>query len=386
MSVVCIAGMHRSGTSLVARLLNLCGLYLGPKAALLAPNEDNMEGYWENSLFVEINDSLLAQLNGTWASPPAVNSGAVLGQPPAFLAKKAERLIRSFDGHNAWGWKDPRNSLTLPFWQQRIPGLKVIVCLRNPLEVAYSLARRDNFPIAMGLELWHTYNQPLLIASAQDTVLTSHYAAYFMNPQDELRRLLEFVGIRVDPRSVESACAAAKLSLRHSRSTLEYLIAEGAPLKVVDLYAQLCSLAGPVYGNGIKNGSAPLVEGDDAETGEIESGLLQRLLDKDPILTSLTAKRGPAMRALTAQVDEKEQLVMVLKTELKQRDALLKDIYASRAWKLMLLIRKVKALSSSRGSLRERVHDFLSGTVGGSDGERRIDVDRPAGNGRNPHQ
>ena len=31
---ICIAGMHRSGTSMITRLLNLCGLYLGPKTEL----------------------------------------------------------------------------------------------------------------------------------------------------------------------------------------------------------------------------------------------------------------------------------------------------------------------------------------------------------------
>ena len=34
---LCVTGMHRSGTSMVARLLNVCGLDLGPEADLLPP-------------------------------------------------------------------------------------------------------------------------------------------------------------------------------------------------------------------------------------------------------------------------------------------------------------------------------------------------------------
>ena len=44
---ICIAGAHRSGTSMLARLLHACGLYLGPKDALMPPQADNPDGFWE---------------------------------------------------------------------------------------------------------------------------------------------------------------------------------------------------------------------------------------------------------------------------------------------------------------------------------------------------
>ncbi len=49
--VICIIGMHRSGTSMIARLLNLCGLDLGPPEQLVVPNEFNPPGYFENKNF-----------------------------------------------------------------------------------------------------------------------------------------------------------------------------------------------------------------------------------------------------------------------------------------------------------------------------------------------
>ena len=30
---------------------------------------------------------------------------------------KARLLVEGFDSVHLWGWKDPRNSLTLQFWQ-----------------------------------------------------------------------------------------------------------------------------------------------------------------------------------------------------------------------------------------------------------------------------
>src|ERR1700687_3100040 len=53
---VAIAGVHRSGTSLIARALSSCGLYLGDENELMPPGAGNDEGFWENVKFVEIND------------------------------------------------------------------------------------------------------------------------------------------------------------------------------------------------------------------------------------------------------------------------------------------------------------------------------------------
>src|SRR6516164_11525587 len=114
--VVCIAGMHRSGTSLVARLLNLCGLYLGREQDILPPNPTNPEGHWEHEPIVEINDELLAEFGGGWDYPPDF-SGLSDRRRVLRIEQKARAVLEQFAGHEHWGWKDPRNSLTLPFWR-----------------------------------------------------------------------------------------------------------------------------------------------------------------------------------------------------------------------------------------------------------------------------
>ena len=60
--VLCILGMHRSGTSMVSYILHLCGLDLGPPDQLMPPTEANPLGYWEHTGFVEVNDALLTAL------------------------------------------------------------------------------------------------------------------------------------------------------------------------------------------------------------------------------------------------------------------------------------------------------------------------------------
>jgi hypothetical protein len=134
--VVCICGMHRSGTSMVSNTLSRCGIYLGPEDVLKRAGADNELGFWENDAFVAINDDLLRQVFGGWDAPPVWFNGWENEPHLESLRERARQLIDQHRDRPIWGWKDPRSSLTLPFWKRLIPDLKVVICLRNPLEVA----------------------------------------------------------------------------------------------------------------------------------------------------------------------------------------------------------------------------------------------------------
>ena len=58
---------------MLTRLLHACGLYLGPESALMPPQADNPEGFWEHLGFVAINDELLNGLGGAWDLPPKID-------------------------------------------------------------------------------------------------------------------------------------------------------------------------------------------------------------------------------------------------------------------------------------------------------------------------
>ena len=73
-TVVCVLGMHRSGTSVVSRMLNLLGVYLGPEQAMCPAGHDNRKGYWEHQGLVMLNDAVLARYGGRWDLPPDVTA------------------------------------------------------------------------------------------------------------------------------------------------------------------------------------------------------------------------------------------------------------------------------------------------------------------------
>ncbi|MCU1267027.1 MAG: Sulfotransferase family [Acidobacteria bacterium] len=244
---ICIAGMHRSGTSLVASLLHACDLFLGPAEEFMQPSPDNPEGYWENIRFVNLNDRLLTQFGGYWSKPPSLPAQWEFAPEIDSLFGEAEALVGRFSDRKYWGWKDPRNSLTLPFWQRLIPNLQVVVCVRNPLEVSSSLFARGDAKDSSQFSLWLAYYRRLLAAVPPKQLLVTHYQSFLHNARAEVRRLSDGVGLQVTDEVVEQACSQVVTGLRHHQATTAQLLAPNVPAEVLHLYLNLCAEAGPVY-------------------------------------------------------------------------------------------------------------------------------------------
>jgi len=161
---VCIAGMHRSGTSLLARLLHECGLHIGRSDELVPATPANVEGYWEHAAFVEFNERLLAEVGGAWDIAPPLTAWDELDSRET-LMKQARELLDDLSTKGVWGWKDPRNSITMPFWTHVLPDMKVVICVRNPLEVALSLRNLNAASYQDALALWVVYSERVLAAT-----------------------------------------------------------------------------------------------------------------------------------------------------------------------------------------------------------------------------
>jgi hypothetical protein len=199
---VCVLGMHRSGTSLVARLLNLLGVYLGPDEHLMEATSNNPRGYWEHRQITNLDEEVLARLGGSWDEPPSISVDVFAVPELADLRREARAIVDSdFADSPLWGWKDPRTCLVLPFWQLVVPPSRYILCLRNPLDVARSLARSDG--VGCGLALWLRYTKDSLDYTRGHPRLLVFYEDMFRDWRSELRRLAAFAGLTkaVDPAS-----------------------------------------------------------------------------------------------------------------------------------------------------------------------------------------
>ncbi len=229
---------------MVMSVLHGLGLNIGAETDLMGAHPHNPEGHWEHVDFLDLDDAVLGVLGGGWDYPPDLAPARFDLDALKPLMVRARELRAAVGPREPWGWKDPRTSLLLPFWFKAYPDLKVVICLRNPLEVAESLRKRGSSSRQFGVALWKTYNQQILETSTPNQRLITHYLAYFQRPHVELERLRSFAGLTAhDDRRGESL-RRIKPMHRHNTSSLREVSDAGVTSDVVDLYRRMCDEAG----------------------------------------------------------------------------------------------------------------------------------------------
>jgi hypothetical protein len=164
------------------------------------------------------NDGVLNELGRAWDLPPKAEE-VFNNRRLDPLRVKAQLLIEELGSASVWGWKDPRNCLTLA---SAFAKLKVLVIVRNPLEVAYSLRNRnEDTSHSFGLRPWEIYNRRLIEATKAKRRLVIEYDAFFKDAESELRRITCFAGL--PDADVKSVAALVKRGRRHTHFTIEQL-------------------------------------------------------------------------------------------------------------------------------------------------------------------
>ncbi len=154
-TIVCILGMHRSGTSSLAGSLEERGLFLGE---VVNQAKFNVKGNKENLERMKINDELLALNGGSWDSPPDQMTWN------DDLRARRDAHIARYQDVKSWGFKDPRTLFTWPFWDEAGQETQFVGTFRHPMAVEKSLMRRGAHlaPKVPAVALWKLYNIKLL--------------------------------------------------------------------------------------------------------------------------------------------------------------------------------------------------------------------------------
>ncbi|HSU69086.1 MAG TPA: sulfotransferase [Tepidisphaeraceae bacterium] len=247
---VILLGMHRSGTAMIARLLDELGLFQG------AELQEDHESVW----FLELNDILLKRVNATWDNPAPIRG--FLENPEAFdltsrcladdlsskrtrefLGKKWSNKTGQLLGYKKpWGWKDPRTVFTLPLWLTLFPAAKLVCIVRNGVDVASSLKvrevkelqrRREEFDekkssgdrfriqragfkgsarcltLAGGFSLWEEYVEEAerILGKVSNSKHFIRYESFLADPAKPLTELAAFCGVDSDEAAVQRAIA-----------------------------------------------------------------------------------------------------------------------------------------------------------------------------------
>ncbi len=236
-SPIIILGMHRSGTTMLSKLLEQLGIFMGWR------KEENNEALF----FLKFNDWILEQVNATWDNP--YNYRFVDESFKDLIASLAEKYIKSIrrieylgfkkalkykslkELDFAWGWKDPRNTFTVDIWLRIFPKAKLIHIYRNPIDVAESLRKRtfkyrENFRwnfenrlkffllkgsigygnsvrvmnIYEGIQLWNEYVSRVfeLEKCYELNILHIKYENFLENPLPDIKKILFMANLNYD--------------------------------------------------------------------------------------------------------------------------------------------------------------------------------------------
>lgn len=239
--VVCILGMHRSGTSMTTRILNLMGVFLGESEKMVPPNKnDNEEGFWEHAEIVNIHEAILKELNSSWESTvPLPDKWWELPNIKKYKSELIQVIKEEFINCSIWGFKDPRTCIMLPLWEQIFKGLNIeplfVIPIRNPIDIANSLIKRDGCSLNQGIRLWYYYMINIIDGTQGYKRIFIPYDDMIENIDLNLIKLIDFLSISVSEEDKNRIKGSLKPNLRHSK-TNENKLQLLASKQVVELY------------------------------------------------------------------------------------------------------------------------------------------------------
>lgn len=221
-----LLGMHNSGTSLAASLLQAAAVPMGPRLLLRSRIPEQIRpayDYFEDLDAVELQDHALALLGRHWSSHQAA-----WALPEAALPRNREvyealdaRLAallqsRLAGGANLWALKDPRTAVLLPCWMRVLERLGIqprfLVVHRDPAANVASFSRKGQVPPRWAEALWQrTYSEIFRVASAPKLLLG--FEELRSRPGVETERMLDFLGHTPPPGWRERAAAAVRPEL-----------------------------------------------------------------------------------------------------------------------------------------------------------------------------
>lgn len=198
---ILVFGMHRSGSSLLSRILHSSEIYMG------LMQEHNAEAIH----FLSLNQQLLHERKANWLKPSMVEESRLKEYTPAqlyhehFKLNRGGALYRRFFFNESWGWKDPRNTFCLPYWLSIFPKLKAIHIHRDGRDVAMSLFNRNRKEgevqdeqlntLVSCFQLWEKYiAQAFNYTDSDFPLLSIAYRDLVAGEEDTFLQLSNFVG------------------------------------------------------------------------------------------------------------------------------------------------------------------------------------------------
>jgi hypothetical protein len=308
---ICVAGMPHSGMSRVGLALSALGVDLGPETDLLT-DEPYTDRSRIQARFASINDAILDVFDAAWNSPPERSGSWASRTELEPLRHEARTVCDALALAEPWGWVDPCNSLTLPFWLELFPDLEILVCVRHPLELARALDADGAASIPEAIELWRAYYG--VIDDLGDAYVVTHLSRYREDAERELERVARELHLAPSSSEWRDAIRTIEVGSGNGGSDSEL------PAEVRRLYSRFLE----ANARDKHNQTASLAE------QKLELAHLRRELERfkgriDAMHAELEAHAGWER--------ERDELLANLETQLLERDEELQRAWKESEWR-----------------------------------------------------
>ncbi len=374
--VIVVIGMHRSGTSAVTRGLQLLGVDLGESLLPPVPG-DNDKGFWEDQEIYRLNEQILARLHTSWHGLAPISARDLLSIDLAEERDAAIEILAARTGAvPLFGFKDPRTSILLPFWQSVFQQLGIddayIFAIRNPLSVAESLHRRNGIEREKALCLWVKYTLDAVRYTQDKPTVVVDFDLFLEDPARHLQRIARALQLPpADPDGsdlkeyIESFLSK---SLRHSQHNIDIdPLQYRAPGLPRELYSSLMQSADDelAFDGHRKAGVWQQAEEefgrypglfsfvdravDAAERAQIEAGEAQKLRALAEKRQQASQEQQEKVNQRYADLSDRHKALLERKDVLKNKIAQQKSVAeVARAERTQQKARKLQALAEKR--------------------------------------
>ena len=249
---VVVLGMHRSGTSLLARFLITLGVNFGDD--FYPAGSDNPKGFWEDNEILNLNEELLNEIESAYDLPGFFDIQKLdFYNFRNYETRAIDLLRKKFHNSPIWGFKDPRTSRLIPFWKSVFRRMNVddnyVISVRDPLSVAESLETRNGFDFEKSNLLWLEHYYIAIHETLTKPCIFVDYDRLIDSTDSEIRRLYENLKFKYDKDTLDIIIEKEILrykdeSLRHHTHKNEDLFKNDKISKLsIDLYEIMKKLA-----------------------------------------------------------------------------------------------------------------------------------------------
>ena len=259
MPTLIIAGMHRSGTTLTARWLHQCGLFIGDDLLKSKYDHANPDGnHYEDLAFLQLHRRILS---ANQLDTQGYLTDEAISINPRFH-EAAQTIIHDRQQHAQWGWKEPRTCLLMDFWREHLPGAYVLLVYRHYENVADSLLRRKlDHPkrfrrwfynlrfhdkqahVAHYIAVWNRYNQDLLhvVKQSPDNTLVLRIKDIVSHSDDIINYINREWGFKLDTELANTIFEQKRLKQKTHYVDLEHPQVKAVTPEAQATYEQLDS-------------------------------------------------------------------------------------------------------------------------------------------------